>query len=88
MVKNLSCVSYGSLKRFPHTFTPRNRSKKQVQETGPRNGSQKQIPETGPRNGSQIQVPETGSKNKFQKWSPTCFKHGPSFYRMQGYTQG
>ena len=21
MVKNLSCVSYGSLKRFPHTFT-------------------------------------------------------------------
>ena len=21
MVKNISCVSYGSLKRFPHTFT-------------------------------------------------------------------
>ena len=21
MVKNLSCVSHGSLKRFPHTFT-------------------------------------------------------------------
>ena len=21
MVKNLSCVSYGSLKRFPHAFT-------------------------------------------------------------------
>ena len=26
MVKKLSCVSYGSLKRFPHTFTSTNRS--------------------------------------------------------------
>ena len=24
MVKNLSCVSHGSLKRFPHTFTSLN----------------------------------------------------------------
>ena len=34
MVKNLSCVSYGSLKHFPHTFTTYKLSK--VTQNGPR----------------------------------------------------
>ena len=31
MVKNLSCVSYGSLKRFPHTFTTDSDKEKKLQ---------------------------------------------------------
>ena len=30
MVKNLQCVSHGSLKRFPHTFTSKNQNEDEV----------------------------------------------------------
>ena len=32
MVKKLSCVSHGSLKRFPHTFTSGNRQREAIHE--------------------------------------------------------
>ena len=39
MVKNLSCVSYGSLKRFPHTFTRgRGSAPKTISDDGGRGG--------------------------------------------------